>query len=249
MKQILTFGFVTFLLLSSCQYGGEKATGIQVAIDNDMVTTPLVLPASLENRRPEFETNVKNAIANIKTFATKYGWDSLTIDPFMDSIMIFDNKKKFDRSLLTLVQADTCMELPVMYCAALEERTLVVVTPEQYAEAYPEGIEADSYEKLLTHEIAHRLHIRILNGDEEAMGPVWFYEGFALFAADQFSTSSLQLSEEEIKEIMNNPDRGSYVNYNFIFRYFASRIPLKELIAQARNENFNEWVYESSTRN
>jgi hypothetical protein len=243
MKQILTFGLVTLLLLSSCQQGGQKATGVQKAMENEKIIIPLVLPASLENRRTEFEINIKNAIANIESFATKYGWDSLTKEAFMDSVMIMDHKKKFDRNLLALVGADTTMELPETYCAALEERTLVVVTPEIYAAAYPEGIEANSYEKLLTHEIAHRLHIRILNGDEEAMGPVWFYEGFALFTADQFSNSNLQLSEAEMKEIMDNPERGSYVNYNVIFRYFVSKIPLKELIAQAKNEDFNEWVF------
>jgi hypothetical protein len=39
---------------------------------------------------------------------------------------------------------------------------------------------------------------------------------------------------------MNEPDRGSYVKYNYIFRYFADKIPLKEFISKAKNKNFNE---------
>ena len=132
------------------------------------------------------------------------------------------------------------MELPETYCGALEKRTLLVVSPEYYSKVYPEGIETNSYEKLLTHEIAHRLHIKILKGDEEAMGPIWFYEGFAMFVADQFSKSEVKLSKEEMIEIMNNPDRGSYSNYCYIFRYFVNKVPLKEMIFKAKNVNFNE---------
>jgi hypothetical protein len=40
------------------------------------------------------------------------------------------------------------------------------------------------FEKLLTHEMAHRLHIRILDGSEEAMGPVWFYGALIDNSAD-----------------------------------------------------------------
>ena len=93
---------------------------------------------------------------------------------------------------------------------------------------------------MLTHEIAHRLHVRILKGDEEAMGPIWFYEGFAMYVANQFSESDMSLSKEEMIKIMIDSDRGSYVKYNYIFRYFAEKFPLKELILKAKNENFNE---------
>ena len=33
-----------------------------------------------------------------------------------------------------------------------------------------DGDEENAFEKLLAHEMAHRLHIRILNGNENAMG-------------------------------------------------------------------------------
>jgi hypothetical protein len=66
----------------------------------------------------------------------------------------------------------------------------MAVSPELYAENYPEGIEEDSYEKLLAHKIAHGLHIRILNGDEGRMGPTWFFEGFAIYAVEQFREST-----------------------------------------------------------
>ena len=43
-------------------------------------------------------------------------------------------------------------------------------------------------------------------------------------------------------ELMKNPERGSYEKYNYIFRYFAKRIALSELIAKAKDDDFNDWL-------
>jgi len=204
------------------------------------VSVPLILPDSLESRRIEFLDYVNAARVNIISFAKEYGWGVLTKEEFMDRVIIFDYKNEFNLTLLKLAEADPTKHLPDTYCAALEKRTLISVTPEYFSEVYPEGNEDRSFEKLLTHEIAHRLHIRILNGEEKAMGPIWFYEGFAIYAADQFSISDIILSKEEMIKIMKDPERGSYVNYNYIFRYFVNKVPLKELILKAKEENFND---------
>lgn len=209
---------------------------------------PLVLPEELENRRDEFLRYIHSARENIRNFASGYCWDNLVEEEFFDQVMIFDDKKKYNTALLKLVEADCNLELPDTYCAALEKRILMAVTPEYYARVYPDGIEERSYEKLLTHEIAHRLHIRILNGDEEAMGPIWFFEGFAIFAADQFSQSKLILNKDEMTDLMRDPQRGSYVKYNYIFRYFVSKIPLPDLVFKAKQDNFSEdliWLLEN----
>lgn len=200
----------------------------------------LILPGSLENRRAEFRSCINSSIQNIKIFADKYGWIDFTEEEFMDRVMIFDNKSEFNSALLKLANADKSIKLPDTYCAALEKRTLAAVTPEFYSKVYPEGKELNSYEKLLTHELAHQLHVRVLYGDESSMGPVWFYEGFAIFAADQFSDSEIMLTKEEMVRIMLSEDRKSYIKYNYIFRYFTKRIPLKELIQKAKDDNFNE---------
>ncbi|MEQ8167698.1 MAG: hypothetical protein ABRQ38_02290 [Candidatus Eremiobacterota bacterium] len=94
----------------------------------------------------------------------------------------------------------------------------------------------------MAHEIAHRLHVRILNGNEEAMGPLWFFEGFALYAANQFEDSSLILSEEEIGEIIRSEERGSYEKYAFVFRYFLKKKPLEDMIEQAGKKDFIRWL-------
>jgi len=114
------------------------------------------------------------------------------------------------------------------------------VSPTLYSRIYPEGIENKSFEKLITHEMAHRLHVRILNGNESAMGPLWFFEGFAIYAADQFGNYTLEPAE--IWQIVRNTKRGSYKKYGAVFRYFLKRISIHELIEHAGQEDFLKWL-------
>jgi len=237
MKQIIIAGMLIALVTSCRQVSKESAID-----EKRQIEVPVVLPKSLENRRNELETYVLNAMDNIDSFRGANQWNLHAKEPFMDSVMIFDEKKDFDHQLLLLAGMDTTTQLPETYCGALEKGILVVVAPEIYSRVYLEGIETDSYVKLLTHEIAHRLHIRILNGNEEAMGPVWFYEGFAIFVANQFGKSDLILSRDEMVAIINDPERGGYVKYGFVFRHVVNRIPLQELIERAGKDDFNQWV-------
>ncbi len=116
------------------------------------------------------------------------------------------------------------------------------VSPELYRNLYPEGDEENAFEKLLAHEMAHRLHIRILNGDEDAMGAVWFYEGFALYAAGQFEKNAPELSVTEIWSIVNDPERGSYKKYASVFQYFARKISIHQLVENAAKDEFLDWL-------
>jgi hypothetical protein len=239
MRRIL-IPFIIVMMVSCNFQSQEKTKKLQT--NNIEKTIPLILSLSLEQRRAEFQSYLDEALKNIRNFAAKHNWQDLTKESFFDSVMIFDDKQKFNITLLKVAEADTTMELPDSYCAALENRILMAVTPEFYEKVYPQGIEENSYAKLFTHEIAHRLHVRILHGNEDAMGPVWFYEGFALFAADQFVHSQVKLDKKEMVELMTNPERGSYEKYNFIFRYFANQLSLHDLIGRAKDKDFNEWL-------
>ena len=88
--------------------------------------------------------------------------------------------------------------------------------------------------------MAHRLHIRILEGDEDAMGPIWFYEGFAIYAAGQFETFSLDSTE--IWKIVRSTERESYRKYGAVFRYFLKMVSIRELIEHAGKDDFQEWL-------
>lgn len=193
------------------------------------------LSSGIEQRRDEFEGNYQNAFKNILKFAKDNGWVELVEPGFVDSVIIYDNKKDFDTNILLFAGADTSMRLPGSFCGYLEKRTMFLVTPEIYSESFPEGIEDKSYEKLITHELTHAFHIRLLNGEEDAMGPIWFYEGFAINLANQFAESQLEMSTKQIQEIMNNPERGSYEMYGYIFKYFLEKVELKDMIKRAKD--------------
>ncbi len=202
----------------------------------------IVLPQTLQSRSDEFSAYLDKAIERVQKFAYENGWERHTAKSFMDKVMIFDSKPDFDKMLLELCEMPSDTELPETYCGALEERVLAVVTPEIYSTVYPQGVEEDFYTKILAHEIAHRLHVRILEGDEDAMGPVWFFEGFALYAADQFCHSKISLTKEEIIEILSTEERGSYEKYAYVFRYLVKLSSLKELVSKAGSPDFTEYI-------
>ncbi|MBK9324119.1 MAG: hypothetical protein IPM97_14435 [Bdellovibrionaceae bacterium] len=202
----------------------------------------ILLPSSLESERPPIKAAFQNAEIRIATFAQKYGWSELTIKPFIKKARIFDSKPNFDNTIVEFLGYPNDTKLPATFCAALEKEVFFSVSPSLYKEIYDDGREAAAFEKLITHEIAHRLHIRILNGNEEAMGPVWFYEGFAIYAADQFEVSLPTLKEEEIWSIVESPNRGSYKKYAAIMRFFLEKTTLKDLLSRASEPNFIEWL-------
>jgi len=213
-------------------------------IEEGVYRVQLVLPESLENERRELELFLLGAQKRIANFSELHGWKDLTRESFFDLTEIYDRKEAFDRALAKVAGASVQIEFPKTYSAALENRVLMAVSPVLYSENYPEGIEKNSYEKLLAHEIAHRLHIRILKGNEDAMGPIWFFEGFAIYAADQFSQDESPLESAEIQSIISASTRTSYRKYGILFRYLIKKVSVEELIEHAGKADFESWLQE-----
>lgn len=221
---------VFLLIIGACEGG----TSEQEVSDGDSANAiRLVLPVSMETRRSVFVAQVDSALRMIDDLSRAHGWDTMVTEPFMDSVMVFDDKRAFDHQLLAIAGADTAMELPATYCGALEARTLLVMSPEYYTRVYPEGVEAHSWVKLLAHEIAHRLNVRILHGHEEAMGPIWFYEGFAIHAAGQLRHARPALDSAAMRAVMDDPERGSYAAYGAVFDHFEKRHGLERMLKWA----------------
>jgi hypothetical protein len=210
-------------------------------VEEGVYSVPLILSSSLELRRGQLEDTLLAAQRRIVKFAEKHGWKDLTKQSFFDRSRIFDKKAGFDKALAKVAGLPASTVFPKTYSAALECRVLMAVSPEVYAENYPEGVEEDSFEKLLAHEIAHRMHVRILDGNEEAMGPVWFYEGFATYVADQFKGCA-KLKPNEVREVLASRERGNYWRYASVFRFFAQEAPIRELLARASEKDFSTWL-------
>lgn len=128
--------------------------------------------------------------------------------------------------------------IPKTFCAGIEKDIFFSVTPEIADANFPEGKEADGFIRLITHELAHRLHVRIVKGEEEKMGPIWFFEGFAVYAADQYKGNIPQLNEAEIWAIVDAKERGSDRKYKFVFEHFLKDDPLPDYMKQAGDPIF-----------
>lgn len=203
---------------------------------------PILLPESLEISRRQLESDFQAAGRRIRKFADHHGWTEAAKESFIDFALIFDDKTAFDRMLLSLTSGDLTSNLPKSFSAALEHRIFISVSPDLYQLNYPEGIEPDFYQKLIAHEIAHRLHIRILDGDEDAMGPVWFFEGFAIFAASQFETQRIVLDQQQILSILGRTDRINYAVYGALIQKMCHSISITELVRNAGRKDFSEWL-------
>jgi hypothetical protein len=205
---------------------------------------PIHLAASLEPHRAFLHQTMLAAQRRLRDFALSHHWEAHLHEPFAHQFRVYADKVSFDHDLLDICGLTTSVELPETYCAALEQGVLMSVSPELYRTLYPAGDEADAFEKLLTHEMAHRLHIRILGGDEEAMGPVWFYEGFALYAAGQFEQTAPHLTANEMWEVVSTQERGAYRRYASVFRHFLGKASIQQLIDMAGKVEFVNWLRE-----
>jgi hypothetical protein len=200
----------------------------------------LVLPSSLDNQRDELEENLRAGYEIIADFATRHGWTHLMADSYVDHAIVFDSKHGFDEFIIELLGAPRETKLPLSFVAGLERRIYTAVSPELYKALVPKLVEHNFYSRLFAHEIAHRLHIRVLNGNEEAMGPIWFFEGFAVLAAGQLE--DFVISEAEIWRVVERKDRGDYRAYGATLRYFLKKTTLQDLVARAGDAEFSDWL-------
>ena len=213
-------------------------------IENGVYDIPMILDAALEPQRSLLHHILLASQRRLKAFAVQHNWEHHLDDPFARSAHFYAQKKAFDLALLEINGLDPKIELPETYCAALEQGVMMSVSPDLYRELYPEGDEASAFEKLLTHEMAHRLHIRILDGNEDAMGPVWFYEGFALHAASQLEKAAPSLPPDEIWAVVEAEDRQDYRRYVTVFQYFLGKATIHQLVEMAGKIGFISWLKE-----
>ncbi len=238
MVQLLCFLLVTFVLVMPALAAPSEFKQLEPGV----FQVPLSLPPSLEPRRNEFESDLVEAQKQLRVFAVKNGWEKLDAAPLMKRAEIYDTKDDYDKHVYELEPNLRGKPIPKTFTAGIEKDIFFAVSPAICDEVFPVGREKDSYTKLILHELAHRLHVRIVNGQEEKMGPVWFYEGFAVTTADQYSVVAPNLSETEIWEVAEAKQRGSYLKYRTVFLHLLQKHTLHELIEHAGSPDFVGWL-------
>jgi len=220
MKKLL----LIFFLLSHCCLGE---------------TYPIVFPDGYDEKTEVIRGAVERAQGRIDRFAVEHGWEEQCRPVPYDSVEIYQDAENLTNRVRAMYNLDPSVELPGPPVAGLEKRVLMAVTPESFRKLRSDQKEIFDFDKLLAHEIGHRLHVAILDGDEEAMGPRWFYEGFAVIASGQLNRGPAEV--EEAEEFMEAND---YEAYGKLLRLCMTRWDLPTLVRKAGDENFNEWVLE-----
>ncbi len=215
-----------------------------VAIDRGEVADRIVLPAAEEPRRGWYAEQVVAAHEAIAAFAARHGWAS-KVRPFFHRVEIHADQHALWARLRTVFGLPDEAPLPTPGLAgALERGVLHAVTPDVYARVQPRyGATPGAYGRLLAHEMAHRLHVAVLDGDEERMGPAWFYEGFAVVASGDLVGLEVAKADDLWRHARADGP-GAYAHYAAAVRFLAARVPLPELVARAGDAGLEGWVAE-----
>ena len=187
------------------------------------------------------------ALGMVRDAATAHGWTEHIDEPFWDRFEVYDTQAQLWDRIIALHGLPPDSPLPTSgLVAGLEKRVLLAVAPEECARLRPGYAAGDqAWTRLLAHESAHRLHVRVLKGDEDAMGPTWFFEGFASVIPDQELGIDVPITSlAEALEAARFKGDGSYARYQAAVAWLSEQIPLAELVAHAGDAEFEAWLKE-----
>lgn len=202
-----------------------------------MAPLPVTFPDGYAGSADEIRLTIARAQGRTDRFAEDYGWEGLLRPVLYDSCEIYASSQAMGNRIRQLHNLPDTFQFPTgTLTGALEKRVLLFVAPDEYARMVPAlARELNAYDKLMAHEIAHRLHVAILKGDEEAMGPRWFYEGFAVVASGQHEDAVLGDPAQAMQA-------RSYREYGALVRELMKTTPLPELVQRAGKPDFEAWA-------
>lgn len=201
------------------------------------------LPSPSAHDEAWYRDRVAAAEKIAAAFAAAFGWSDRMRTFWRGGVEIFAHQNALWRRVLELHDLPRDTKLPTKGLAAgLEKNVLLVVTPEAYASIQPEyAKEEASYDRLIAHEMVHRLHVSILDGDEDAMGPTWFYEGFAVVGSGALEGAATA-TPENLADFKSAKGPGAYAKFAAALRYYRTCAPLPELVANAKRPDLDAWL-------
>jgi|GEM_PF-618795 len=157
---------------------------------------------------------------------------------FVTKAVIYDSKADFDAMVKSAPDWPAGTTVPKTYVGFGQNKTIFAVSWQVYKAIHPDEVYED-YRKVIQHELVHLFHIAYLHEEENKMGPVWFYEGFACLVAKQYPDAALP-SKDRLSAILMNPNRGDYRQYVAIVRTIFAKKPIKSLLDTASGQTFSE---------
>ncbi|MDX2462925.1 MAG: hypothetical protein QNK31_00305 [Porticoccus sp.] len=185
---------------------------------------------------------IERAVTIVRNFAAEHGWEEYCTSFDQTPVQIAQDQASLCTHLRDIGELDD--DPPPGLIAVVLTEMVIVVDEDDVNNIRPEYLEIDDgWVRLIAHEFAHLLHEAIVSGDEEKLGPRWFFEGFACMAAGQtlgrvFDTES----PEQVLEAVKLECRGQYAAFEAAVRYFCQRYDLADLVERAGNESFEQWL-------
>jgi hypothetical protein len=183
------------------------------------------------SQEKRFADNLEVAFERLNTFLKEQNLAQTPIENLVDEVIHFESKELFDSEMMRLTNGQ--MEsIPRTYVAVGDGGVLRIVSLNAYLKIHPEHAVKD-YINILVHESAHIFHSKTYG--DEGMGPIWFFEGFAIVAADQY-VDEVNLSKDEMEAVAESKVRGDYKKYGFMIRELNKTYSLKDMLQRAKDE-------------
>lgn len=236
MRNAVIF-LVTVVTLVSCNNAAQKKNNNSSGAQSGKADH-IVIPEELLPTKEQVKEQLNNAKVNIRKFAKKYGWEGYSTEIYYDSVMVFADKSLFDKTINSLSGQNK--KYSTSECVVLVERTLLLMSPEYVAEHSIFSSEEKHFEKYITYVLAKALYSSIFFNEDSLSGPLWFREGFALFAANLFLSNDVVADELSMINTIQNPGKGQYVNYSVLVQFLTDNGKLSGFVEIANEDYFND---------
>ncbi|MBL8951731.1 MAG: hypothetical protein JNK82_13195 [Myxococcaceae bacterium] len=231
-------------VLTACAHGKSAAPATWV----EARLAKLKVPASVAAERFEYADRVRQAYDLLDAFAAAQGWRKEAAIPTFESIELFDEQAAMWRRMLELNALPLSTPLPTPGLAAgIERGVLLALTQAEYERVAPTyAVLPGAWSRLVAHELTHRLHVNVLDGREDAMGPQWFFEALATLGSGQDFDVALGLeyrsATEALESAHDTKSPHAYARWAAALRFFATKTTLDELVARAASPDFEAWL-------
>lgn len=206
-------------------------------------TGKLDLPASLKSERPVYARDIALALEGVVKTFTVWGFP-VEASQLLTEVQVFDDLPSAKKALANHFSI-TPDQVPDTLSGTVDAQVMFLVTPPMYranwTRLYPKHPwTTEQYRRLMTHELAHVAHARLSRqrfGDEDHMGPQWFFEGLACVVAGQFPGEP-PLSRPELETLLGGKGKRTYIDYTRMVQALARKTPLPTLIRHAGDPDF-----------
>lgn len=182
----------------------------------------------------QFPENLQIAFERLNSFLKTQNLSTEPVQSLIKEVVHFNSKALFDSEMIKLSNGQL-KSLPRTYVAVGESGILRTISQEAYLKIHPNHNKRD-FVNILVHEAFHIFHARTYS--DEGMGPVWFFEGMAIVAADQY-IDEVTLTKDEMRAVASTKERGDYKKYGFMVRELKKTYPLDDMLQKAKDEPKN----------